>query len=185
MSVRKLASIPELWVALVIVIVAMVVQLEDPEILVTIAFVIFVVLIARTSYKAITGQLDARADKIKAELDEAVRLREEAQTLLAGYQRKQRDAAKEAAAILTQARAEAEQMTGQTEADLKATLERRTRLAEAKIAQAEAEALQSVREAAVEVATAATRRLIAESLDPQSAEALVDQAIEDLGKKLH
>ena len=182
---RKLASIPELWVALLIVIVAMVVQVENPEILVTIAFVIFVVLIARASYKAITRQLDSRAEKIKAELDEAVRLREEAQTLLAGYQRKQRDAANEAAAILTQARAEAEQMTGQTEADLKATLERRTRLAEAKIAQAEAEALQSVREAAVEVATAATRRLIAESLDPQSADALVDQAIADLGKKLH
>ena len=182
---RKLAAIPELWIALVIVIVAMALQLDNPELLVTIAFVIFVVLIARVSYKAVVGQLDARAEKIKAELDEAVRLREEAQTLLAGYQRKQRDAAKEAAAILTQARAEAEQMTGQTEADLKATLERRTRLAEAKIAQAEAEALQSVREAAVEVATAATRRLIAESLDPQSADALVNQAIEDLGKKLH
>ena len=153
--------------------------------MVTIAFVIFLVLVARVAYKAIVQRLDSRADKIKAELDEAVRLREEAQTLLAGYQRKQRDAAKEAEAILTQARAEAEQMAGQTEADLKATLERRTRLAEAKIAQAESEALQGVREAAVEVAAATTRRLIAESLDPQSAETLVDQAIEDLGKKLH
>lgn len=182
---RKLASIPELWVALVIVIVAMVAQLDNPEILVTIAFVIFLVLVARTGYKAIVQRLDARADKIKSELDEAVRLREEAQALLAGYQRQQRDAAKGAEAILTQARAEASQMAGQTEAELKATLERRARLAEAKIAQAEAEALQGVRDAAVEVATAATRRLIAESLDETSAEAIVDQAIDDLGKKLH
>ena len=182
---RKLAAIPELWIALVIVIVAMVAQLENPEILVTIAFVIFVILVARTAYKAIVQRLDARADKIKTELDEAVRLREEAQALLAGYQRKQRDAAKEAEAILVRARAEAEQMAAQTEADLKAMLERRTRLAEAKIAQAEADAMHAVRDAAVEVAAAATRRLIAESLDAQSAEALVDQAIDDLGKKLH
>ena len=182
---RKIARIPELWIALVIVVGAMVAQLDNPEILVTIAFVIFLVLVARTAYKAVVQRLDARAEKIKAELDEAVRLREEAQALLAGYQRKQRDAAKGAEAILAQARAEAEQVASQTEADLKVSLERRTLLAEAKIAQAEAEALQGVREAAVEVATTATRRLISESLDQQSADALVDQAIDDLGKKLH
>ncbi|MEE8246549.1 MAG: F0F1 ATP synthase subunit B, partial [Alphaproteobacteria bacterium] len=134
----------------------------DASFWVAVAFVLFVALIAKRGYKFITEGLDKRAGRIKTELDEAVRLREEALALLAGYQRKQRDAVRDAEEIVERAKREAARIAAQAEEDLAAALERRTRVAEVKISQAEAQALAEVRNQAVDMTLAATRRLLAE-----------------------
>jgi len=158
---------------------------HDPTFWVAVAFVIFVVLMVWKARKPIVDGIDARAERIKAELDEAQRLREEAQKTLAEYKRKQRDAAKEAEDLLASARHEAELLSRQAAEDLKATLARREKAALEKIAQAEAQALQDVRVQAVDIAMAATAKLLSENVDPQRDQAMVDQAIKDLGQKLH
>jgi F-type H+-transporting ATPase subunit b len=158
---------------------------SEPEFWVLVAFVVFVAAVGGKAYKAITQRLDERAAKIKGELDEAVRLREEAQALLASYQRKQRDAAAEAEAIVARAGAEAERLAAEAEADLKATLDRRAELALARIGQAEGQAANDVRDLVIEVASNAARRLLVESLDQGRADQLVDKAIAEAADKLH
>ncbi len=160
-------------------------MLNDPTFWVAVAFVVFVGLMAWTARKPMLDGLDARAERIKAELDEAQRLREEAQKTLAEYKRKQRDAAKEAEDMLANARHEAELLSKQAAEDLKATLRRRERAALEKIAQAETQAINDVRAQAVDIAMAATAKLLSENVDPQRDQAMVDQAIKDLGQKLH
>ncbi len=160
-------------------------MLNDPTFWVAVAFVVFVGLMAWKARKPMLDGLDARAERIKAELDEAQRLREEAQKTLAEYKRKQRDAAKEAEDMLANARHEAELLSKQAAEDLKATLRRRERAALEKIAQAETQAINDVRAQAVDIAMAATAKLLSENVDPQRDQAMVDQAIKDLGQKLH
>ncbi len=157
----------------------------DATFWVAIAFVAFVALIGKRVYVMIIAGLDKRAQAIRDELDEAVRLREEAQALLAGYQRKQRDAVGEAEEIVEHAKAEAAHLAEQAEKDLEAALERRIKQAEEKIAQAEAQAVAEVRDLAVDVAIEATRQLIADNLDETKTTTLVDEAIADLDSKLH
>ncbi|WP_119462115.1 F0F1 ATP synthase subunit B [Rhodospirillaceae bacterium SYSU D60014] len=159
--------------------------LQDPRFWVAVAFVIFVVLVARPAGRMIGGNLDSRSSRIKAELDEARKLREEAQSLLADYQRKQRDALKEAEDVLAHAVAEAERMQREASANLDAALARRERMAMDKIAQAEAQAIADVRNRAVDVAIGATTRLLSDTIDAHQAGALVDSAITDLSKQLH
>ena len=123
------------------------------EFWVAVAFVVFVLILLY--YKVpelIAKSLDDRADAIRKELDEARRLREEAQNLLADYQKKHRNVGQEADAILDQARREAEAFAHETRVGLKDTLERRTQQAEDKIARAETQAVDEVRAAAIEVA---------------------------------
>jgi F-type H+-transporting ATPase subunit b len=158
---------------------------HDPEFWVAVAFVIVVVGCGYKFAPAITKALDDRAARIKAELDEAQRLREDAQKTLAEYQRKQRDALKEAEAIIAQAKNEAERIGKQAAADLEAAIERRTRQAEEKIAQEQQKALAEVRVAAVDIAVAAARQIIAQQLDAQAGGALIDQAITALPQQLH
>ncbi len=160
-------------------------MLEDPTFWVAIAFAAFVILAAKPIAGALFGALDARAERIRAEIDEAQALREEAQKTLAEYKRKQRDALKEAEAILDHAKVEAARLGEQAERDLEAGLERRQQAAVEKIAQAEAQALQEVRDQAIEMALAATAKLISDNLDKGRADAMVDQAIRDLSGKLH
>lgn len=136
-------------------------------------------------HRTIAGSLDKRAADIAAELDEARRLREEAQQLLASYQRKQREAMKEAEDIISQAKAEAEQLAKETRANMEAQVERRTKLAEDKIAQAETQAVNDVRSAAAEVAIGAARRVIAEKVDAGRDAKLIEKSIADLASKLH
>jgi F-type H+-transporting ATPase subunit b len=159
--------------------------IETPEFWVAIAFVLFVVLAGRPIYRAVAAQLDARAARIKAELDEATRLREEAQHLLAEYQRKQREAMKEADEILAHARDEAARVKAEAAETLEATLARREKMALDKIAQAEAQALKEVRNEAIDIAVAAAERVLAKAVDDQRQAALVDQAIGELPSKLH
>jgi F-type H+-transporting ATPase subunit b len=158
---------------------------HDPTFWVAVAFVVFAGLMVWKARKPVLDGIDARAERIKAELDEAQRLREEAQKALAEYKRKQRDAAKEAEDLLANARHEADLLRNQAAEDLKAMLARREKAALEKIDQAEAQALQEVRAQAVDIAMAATAKLLSESVDPGRDQAMVDQAIRDLGQKLH
>lgn len=159
--------------------------IADPEFWVAIAFIIAVGGLVYKGGPSITGALDARTLKIKTELDEAQRLREDAQRTLAEYQRKQRDALKEAEQIVSQGRAEAERAAEQAQRDLAAALERRQRLAMEKIALAESRATAEVRNVAVDVAITAVRRILAETLDGERKRKLVDDAIAELPQRLH
>jgi F-type H+-transporting ATPase subunit b len=160
-------------------------MLNDPTFWVAVAFFVFVGLMVWKARRPVLDGIDARAERIKAELDEAQRLREEAQKALAEYKRKQRDAAKEAEDLLANARHEADLLRRQAAEDLKATLARREKAALDKIAQAEVHALQDVRAQAVDIAIAATAKLLSENVDPTRDQAMVDQAIKDLGHRLH
>lgn len=157
----------------------------EAEFWVSIAFVIATAVVIWKARGALLGMLDRRAEKIKAELDEARRLAEEAQKTLAQHQLRQRDALKEAEAIIAQARADAERSAQEGRKDLAAALERRKRLAAEKLALEEQKALDEVRAAAVDVAISAVRRILAEDLDPKRKAALVDQAIAALPETLH
>jgi F-type H+-transporting ATPase subunit b len=161
-------------------------MLRNPEIWILVAFLIVIgIAIWKKVPDMITRSLDERAAKIKAEIEEAQRLREEAQQTLALYQQKQRDALKEAEEIVVHAKAEAERLAQQAARDLEASLERRQRLAEEKIAQAEAKALAEVRDVAVDVAIAAARGMLTEQLQGDRGTTLIDDAISALPQKLH
>lgn len=158
---------------------------SSPEFWVAVAFFVFVGGLYKPASKVVIGALDERAERIRAQLDEAQRLREEAQHLLAEYQRKQRQALQDAEAILNQARATAERHREDSAAELEESLKRRERQAMDRIAQAEAEALAEVRGIAVAVSIEATRKLLAEGIDDGKADQLIDAAIAELPDKVH
>lgn len=160
-------------------------MLESPEFWVAVGFVILLVVIARPVARSMTAGLDARGARIGASLDEAKALREEAQHLLAEYQRKQRDSAREIAHMVEHARAEAERLAAEAKASLELALERRVAMAREKIARAEADAVREVQGVAIDVAVAAAARVIAERLGPESADALVDEAVAALPRRLN
>jgi len=157
----------------------------EAEFWVLVAFVIAIGFLAYKVKDPIITGLDARAAKIKAELDEAQKLRDEAQAKLAEFQLKQRDALKEAEGIIALAREEAQRLAAQGAKDLEAAIERRRRLAQEKIALEEQKAMADLRNAAVDVAVAALRRVLAEDLDPARQSALIDNAIDTLPPTLH
>jgi len=150
------------------------------------AFCVFVgVLIYYKVPGMLTKGLDERAEKIRHDLDEARRLREEAQSLLATYERKQRDALQEAEAMVAHAEEEAKREAAIAAQKLEESIKRREQQALDKIALAEAQAEKEVREAAVEVAVDAAGRVIAEKLTGNKAVSMVDQSIKDLRSQLH
>lgn len=160
--------------------------LADPKFWVAVAFLIFLGLLGYLGvHRKISAGLDARAEKIRTELDEARTLKEEAQHLLAQHQRKQREAAKDAEAIIDHAREEAAIIEKDVQANIDTMIERRTRLAQDRIAQAEAAALKQVRAAAVDVASQAASDLIAAQLRGGKQKSLVDDAIKSVKNKLH
>jgi F-type H+-transporting ATPase subunit b len=156
----------------------------EPEFWVLLAVVLFVIGVWKPARRAILGGLDARAVRIRDELEAARRLREEAQQALAGYQKRQDEAVAEAEAILAHARAEAERIAAQAARNLEETLERRRRLAEERIAQEEAKALSEIRAVTVDVAISAARQVIVAELDEQRSAALIDAAIVALPQQL-
>lgn len=159
---------------------------QDPTFWTLVGLVVFFALIVWLKVPGKVGaQLDDRAARIKKELDEAEKLHQEAQHLFAEYQRKQRNALQEAEEIIAAAQAEAKALVKQTEADLAASLERRRKQAEDKIAQAEKQALQEVRDTAVEVAIAAAGQVLASNLQGPAAAAQIDRAIGDVKARLH
>ncbi len=154
------------------------------EFWVLVAFILFVGFMVWKARKALVGGLDSRAARIKAEIDEAQRLREEAQALLGEYQKKQREALGEAEAMLKQAHEEAKRLRAKAEVDLAAAMKRREQQALDRIAQAEAQALAEVRNLAADLAVSATQKILTENLDPAKAEALVSDAIAELPRRL-
>lgn len=160
-------------------------MLHDPTFWVAIAFVIFVALTFKPLKNAMMGGLDKKIETIKAQVDEAARLREEAQSLLAEYERKQAKGAKHAEEIVAAARKEAEEAKTRSEADLKEALIRQEKSSLQKIEQAEEKAIQEVRSMAVDLAIAAATKLISERVDGKDGDALIEKAIDELPNKLH
>jgi F-type H+-transporting ATPase subunit b len=159
--------------------------LENPHTWVYLGFLLFAVLAGPKLWKALAQMLDRRSLKIKSDLDEAQKLKDEAQALLAEYQRKQRDAMREAEDIIANAKSLAQRQIKEASEKLEQNLVRREKASLEKIAQAEAQALAEVRREAVDVATAAAAKLIQSQLDGAKDGALIDQAIAEVGKKLH
>ncbi len=133
----------------------------------------------------VTKALDDRAEKVRSELEEARRLREEAQAVLADFRRKTQNADEEADAIIAQAKAEAERMTAETEEALEEMIARRTAAAENRIAQAEAQALGEVRARATDIAIAASEALLADQAKGKAASDLIDRSIEDVKERIN
>ena len=157
---------------------------HDPEFWLTIAVLIFIGVVWKPAKRLLIGGLDARAARIRQELDAARNLREEAERALASYQLKQREGLAEAEAIIAHAKAEAERIAAQSARDLEETLKRRQRLAEERIAQEEARALAEIKSVTVDVAISAARRVIAAELDEQRGAALIDSGIAELSHQL-
>jgi len=160
-------------------------MMESPAFWVTISFVIFVAAAFKPGRKFLLEALDTRADSIKAEMDEAARLREEAQATLATYQRKQREAVEETKEIIAHAEEEVARMRTHAAKDLEVTLSRRQQQALDRITQAELEAIQDVRNMAATIAIHATKLLLEDYLDETRSNALIEGAIADLPKILH
>jgi F-type H+-transporting ATPase subunit b len=158
----------------------------DAEFWVAVAFVAFLgVLIYFGVHEMMVKYIDQRRDRIKAELDEALRLKEEALALLAQYQRKQREVEQEAAGIIAGAAAEAERMMAEAKAKMEEFIARRGKMAETKIAQAEAQALADVRAAAAEAAVSAAGTILTGAVKGEVAERLIGKGIDDVKTKLN
>jgi F-type H+-transporting ATPase subunit b len=158
----------------------------NAEFWVAVAFVVFLgALVYLGAHEVMVKFIDQRRDRIKAELDEALRLKEEAQALLAQYQRKQREAEQEAAAIIAGATAEAERMMAEAKAKLEEFVARRNNMAETKIAQAEAQALADVRAASAEAAVAAAEKILTQIVKGEVADRLIVKGIDDVKTKLN
>jgi F-type H+-transporting ATPase subunit b len=159
---------------------------QEPENWVAIAFVIFIgVLIYVGAHRKMIDALDSRTARIKAELDEARRLRDEAQSLLAEYQRRQGEAEREAAAIVAEAKAEAQRVAAEAHTKVEEFVARRTKIAETKIGQAEAQALSEVRSAAAEAAVTAAEKILRDTTKGKAADDLISQSIADVRAKLN
>lgn len=159
--------------------------LYEAELWVAVAFAVFLILIFRFGvHRSLLGMLDQRSAAIKAELDEARRLKEEAEKLLAEYKRKQQEAEGEAQAIIAQANSEAKQIAAEARARLEEFVARRTKMAENKIAQAEQQAMAEVRAAAADAAVKAAETIVAETARGQEGKALLENAIKDVKARL-
>ncbi len=161
-------------------------SLNNTDFVVTIAFLLFVGLLIYLKVPGkIAGLLDKRANDIQAELDEARSLREEAQSILADYERKQVEVQEQADKIVASAKEEAKIAAAKAKDDLKASIARRMQAAEDQIASAEASAVKEVKDTAVNVAIQAANDVIAKGMSAKDAGSLIDAAIKDVGAKLH
>ena len=158
----------------------------NAEFWVAVAFVIFVgFAVYMGLHRTILDALDQRGARIKAELDEALRLKEEAGKLLAAYQGKHQEAEREAQAIIASAGIEADRVAAEAKAKMEDFVARRTRMAETKIAQAEAQALADVRAAAADAAVAAAERILSETAKGKVADELIAKGIREVKGKLN
>jgi F-type H+-transporting ATPase subunit b len=158
----------------------------EAEFWVALAFLVFLGIMGYIGvHRMLAKTLDDRAARIKAELDEARKLREEAAALLADYQRKRQEAEGEAQEIISGAKAEAERLAVEAKARIEEFVARRTKMAETKIAQAEAQAAADVRAAAADAAVAAAETILRQETKGALAGRLIARGIEDVGKKLN
>lgn len=161
-------------------------SLANTNFVVLIAFLVFVGVLIYFKVPGMLGKmLDNRAETIRSELDEARALREEAQTILADFERKQKDVAEQAALIVTQAKADATDAAKQAKIDLERSIARRLQAAEDQIASAEANAVKEVRDTAISVAIAAASEVVAKGMTKSDAAAMIDESIKIVEAKLH
>ena len=161
-------------------------KLSNTDLIVLIAFIVFIGILIKFKVPGmLTGMLDKRAEGIKSDLDEAKSLREEAQTLLASYERKQREVQEQADRIVANAKDEATRAAEQAKADIKTSVARRLASAEDQIESAKASAIREVRNEAVTVAIAAARDVIAKQTTAADANKMIDDSIAEVGAKLH
>ena len=158
----------------------------DNSFFATVALVLFIGIVFWVKAPAkISAMLDDRSDRIRKDIDDARKLRAEAEALLNEYKQKRTDAVKEAAAIIEQAKREAESYAAETRAKLGETLTRRTKQAEQKISQAEASAAKEVRATATEAAIAAATQLIGEVNAGAKGAKLIDESISAVKARLN
>jgi F-type H+-transporting ATPase subunit b len=160
-------------------------MLQNPTFWVAVGFVIFLGVAWKYIWPALTQMLDSRAEGIRRDIAEAERLREEAKALLESHRAKHRQSLAEAEAIVARAHEEARRIADESSAALDQALKRREQQTLDKIAQAEAAAVRDVRNQAVDIAVAAARGIVAETLKGPKGEALVEAAIKELPAKLH
>jgi len=161
-------------------------SLANTDFIVVVSFILFIgVLFYFKVPSMLTGLLDKRAEGIQSEIDEARALREEAQTLLASFERKQRDVQEQADRIVVAAKESATEIAAQAKLDLEKSIERRLRAAEDQIASAEASAVRQVRDEAVRIAIGTASEVIARDMKAARADALVEEAISTVAAKLH
>lgn len=161
-------------------------SLGNTDFVVLLGFLGFIgVLIYFKVFGLLGGMLDKRAEGIRSDIDEARALRDEAQSLLASYERKQREVQTQADKIIAQAKEEAGLAAEQAKADLEASIARRIAAAEGQIASAESAAVKEVKDKAVSVAIAAAQDVIAKQMTAKDAGSLIDDAIAEVGSKLH
>jgi F-type H+-transporting ATPase subunit b len=161
-------------------------MLEDATFWALVGLILFLgVIIYMKVPGKLTAALDNRAETIRTELEQARKLREEAQALLAEYQRKAREAEAEVEEIIDQAKREAEAFGADAKKRVEDYVASRTRMAEGKIAQAEAQAIREVRSLSADVAIAAAQRILSARARGAAAEGLIKQAIDDVKAKLH
>lgn len=161
-------------------------DLANAELWVGVGLLLFLgVLILAGVPKLIAGQLDLRANTIQAELDEAARLRAEAEALLAQIRQEKIEAEAQAAEMLAAAEADARRLEADAKIKLEESLQRRQAMAERRIAQAEAQAAADVKAAAVDQAVAAAERILAARVQAQGADPVLDQAIGEIGQRLN
>jgi F-type H+-transporting ATPase subunit b len=162
------------------------VSLANTNFIVLISFLIFVGFLLYLKVPGMLGKkLDERAEGIKAELDEARSLREEAQTLLASYERKQKEVQEQADRIVAHAKEEAAVAAEEAKADLKDSIARRLQSAEDQIGSAEARAIRDVRDQAISIAIAAAKDVIAKQMTAADGNTLIDDSIAEVNAKLH
>lgn len=152
----------------------------EPRSWVAIAFVIFFLITGKMIWKALTGMLDKRADKIRAELAEAERLRAEAETMLKDAETRRTQALADATALIEGAKREAARLAQLAATEAAAAATRREKMAMDRIAAAEKAAIDDVRQTAADIATAAARDIIATTLSTDTSAAIVDKAITQL-----
>jgi F-type H+-transporting ATPase subunit b len=161
-------------------------SLANTDLIVLISFIVFLAILVYFKVPGmLTKMLDDRAEGIKGELDEARALKEEAQALLASFERKQAEVQEQAERIVAQAKSDAESAAAQAKEDLKASIARRIAAAEDQIASAEASAVKEVRDQAASIAVMAARDVIAKQMTATDANKLIDAAIAEVDAKLH
>jgi F-type H+-transporting ATPase subunit b len=161
-------------------------DLENPELWVAVGLILFFVIVVVAKVPAlVAGALDAKAAKIQSDLDEAARLRTEAQAMLEKLRGERVEAEAQAKAMLKAAEEEAERLQVEAEERLVESIARREALAERRIAQAEAQATAEVKAAAAEQAAAAAERVLAARLASGATDPLIDQAIGQVGTRLN
>ncbi len=161
-------------------------SLGNTDFVVLLAFLVFIGVLVYFKVPGMLGKmLDDRADSIRSDLDEARALREEAQTILAQFERKQRDVAEQADLIVSQARTDAEESARQATLELEKSIARRLQAAQDQIASAEASAVKEVRDSAVNVAIAAAANVVAKGMSGSDASAMIEDSIKVVEAKLH